>query len=179
MKKLKSIGNQNSYKDGKKSVFERKGITFLILLITIVFVLIVTSGLTISFFNVIDSTNKREYANELNSVQNLVDQYEYMNGKYPVTDNVFSFALVTLPVDEKKQFSEEPGYDDNEIILTEINLHEAGANEITRGIRRNNNEDDIYVVSESTGRVYYLKGEEYDDYIYYTLTDDLKDGLGI
>lgn len=157
----------------------KTGITFFVLVITIMFILIITSTLTISFFNIIDSTNKKEFANEINSLQKLVEQYKFINNKYPVAENEFSFSLVTLRTLEKEQFLDEPGYVDNEVILKEIDLYEAGVEEITRGIRRNDNELDIYVISENTGKVYYLKGEEYDDIKYYTLTNDLKKSLGI
>lgn len=166
-------------KKNKKSKNNKKGITFMVLVITIVFILIITSTLSLSFFNIIDSTNKKEFANEINSIQKLVDQYKFMNNKYPVTDNIFTFNISTLSVDEKVQFSSEEGYDDNEVILNEINLYEAGADEVTRGIRRNDNELDVYVLSETTGRVYYLKGEEYNGVRYYTLTEELKNSLGI
>lgn len=158
---------------------EKKGITFLILIITIVFILIISSTLTISFFNVIDSTNKKEFASEIHSLQKLVDQYKFMNNEYPVVENAFTVSLSTYPMDEKTQFSSEPGYVENEVILKEINLYKAGADEITRGIRRNDNELDVYAVSETTGRVYYLKGEEYDNITYYTLTSDLEESLGL
>lgn len=166
-------------KNNEENKNKKKGVTFFVLVITIIFILIITSGLSISFFNVIDSTNKKEFANEINSIQKLVDQYDFMNNKYPITDNIYTFNLSTLSIDEKIQFSLEEGYEDNQVMFYEINLYEAGVDEIARGVRRNGNELDIYVLSENTGKVYYLKGEEYDGVRYYTLTEELKNSLGI
>lgn len=164
----------------KKNVMKNKrGITFLVLVITITFMLILASTLSISFFNLVDSTNKKEYANEINSIQKVVDQYEFMNGKYPVVDDVVTFSLSTLSAEEKEQFANEPGYATNEVIFKEIDLYEAGVDEVTRGTKADDYGMDVYVVSETTGKVYYLKGEKYDGVKYYTLTNELKKSLGI
>lgn len=157
----------------------KKGITFLILVFTIAIALIIVSSITIAFSNILDSTNKKEYANEINSVQKTIDQYKFLNNKYPVYEVDLKYSLFNFPMYEKRQFLDEEGYDDNEVILKEINLFEAGIDNVTRGVRRKSDNLDIYAVSEKTGRVYYLKGEKYDDVTYYTLTPELKESLDI
>ena len=77
------------------------------------------------------------------------------------------------------QFSSEPDYQSGVISLQELDLVEVGADNITRGLKKDGNANDIYVVSPKTGIVYYLAGQEIDGDYYYTLTDDLKDKLDI
>lgn len=156
---------------------KKRGITFLILVITIVFVLIIATAITVSFNNIIKSTNKKDFANELNTLQKIVDQYKFMNNKYPISPKEITLSLDDMNIAELKQFEDEPGYASKEVILREINLVEAGVDNITRGVKRGYNELDIYTVSETTGKVYYLKSEKFNGIRYYTLTDELKNSL--
>lgn len=162
-----------------KKIESKKGITFLILVFTIAIALIIVSSITITFVNVLDSTNKKEYASEINAVQKAIDQYKFLNNKYPVYAADLQYSLYNFPMYEKNQFLDEEGFDDGEVTLKEINLFEAGIDNITRGVRRNSDKLDIYAVSEKTGRVYYLKGEKHDNVKYYTLTPELKQSLDI
>ncbi len=157
----------------------KNGITFLILVITIVFVLILASTITISFNNIVRSTNKKEFANEINTLQKVIDQYKFMNGKYPVVSEEIILSLNDMNIGELKQFTDEPGYKNKEVVLKQINLVEAGVDNITRGVKREYDELDIYTVSESTGKVYYLKGEKFSGIRYFTLTDELKESLNL
>ena len=162
-----------------KNIKNKRGITFLILVFTIAIAVIIVSTITIAFSHVLDSTNKKEYANEINTVQKVIDQYKFLNNKYPVYEADLKYSLFNFPMYEKRQFVDEEGYDDNEVILKEINLFEAGIDNVTRGVKRKSESLDTYAVSEKTGRVYYLKGEKYDDVTYYTLTPELKESLDI
>lgn len=155
------------------------GITFLILVVTIVFALILATAVTISFENIIDSTNKKEFANEINALQKLVEQYHFMNNKYPVTENEIEISLNGMTLGEKQQFINEPGYENGRIIVKEINLVEADVDNITRGIKADGDTLDVYTVSENTGTVYYLKGVEIEGINHYSLTTELKKSLDI
>lgn len=159
---------------------KKNGVSLLMLVITIVIALILFTVITMSYNNVITSTKQREFANEIHNLQNLVDQYYFMNDKYPVTDSsAIEFDLSTLKSRYKLQFSSEPDYQSGVISLQELDLVEVGADNITRGLKKDGNANDIYVVSPKTGIVYYLAGQEIDGDYYYTLTDDLKDKLDI
>lgn len=136
----------------------------LMALICIVFVLLILAGtLVVSFNNVFISTKEKEFANEIYSIQKLVDQYYFKNAEYPVKGEDISFV---------EQFTNTP------VTGKELDLYEADVNEAKRGKRSNSDEEDIYIVSE-TGVVYYMKGEKIGKNVYYTLTDDLKKQLGL
>ena len=116
----------------------------------------------VSFNNVFNSTREKEFANEIYSIQKLVDQYYFKNRVYPVKGEEVSF------IDSEN----------NTIVGKEIDLYEADVNESKRGKRRNSDSKDIYIIS-ADGVVYYMKGEEIGDNIYYKLTNDLKKKIGL
>lgn len=135
----------------------------LIALVCITFVLLILSGtIIVSFNNVFNSTREKEFANEIYSIQKLVDQYYFKNRVYPVKGEEVSF------IDSEN----------NTIVGKEIDLYEADVNESKRGKRRNSDSKDIYIIS-ADGVVYYMKGEEIGDNIYYKLTNDLKKKIGL
>ena len=142
---------------------KKNGIT-IVALICIIFVILILSGtIIVSFNNVLVSTRQKEFANEVYSIQKLVDQYYFKNGKYPVKGEDISFV-------EKNTYTT--------IIGKEIDLYEADVNESKRGKRYNLDAEDVYIVSED-GSVYYIKGEKIGQKVYYTLTDELKKLLGL
>lgn len=149
----------------------RKGVSLMALVCTIVIMLVLAATVTVSFNQIIKSTREKEFANEVYSIQKLVDQYKFKNNKYPVYDD---YEVEVDISKDKLQFLEE----DSSSIFREINLYEAGVEELNRG-HLTNGDDDIYIVSESTGKVYYLKGVKISNRTFYTLTDELKKKLGI
>lgn len=143
--------------------YNKNGINLMALICITAVLLILAGTIVVSFNNVIISTSQKEFANEIYSIQKLVDQYYFKNGDYPVKGENISFI-------EKSTNTTVTG--------KEINLYEADVNEAKRGKRNNLDEEDIYIVSEA-GVVYYVKGEKIGQNVYYTLTNDLKKQLGL
>ncbi len=158
--------------------YNKKGITLAVLIVTIIITMLLVSAIVVSYSSIKNSTKKKEFAKEIYSIQQLVDAYKFKNEKYPVNTNI-TFSIATLENEDKIQFINEPGYSSNEVIFKIIDLYEAGIESTTRGMQKNSNTNDIYVVSENTGKVFYLKGEEIGDRVYYTLSDDLKKEIGL
>ena len=162
----------------KEKISLKKGVSLIVLLMTIAVMLILLTTITVSSSNIINNSKKRQFAKELYEIQNLVDKYKYENNDYPyiiendenktVKKNVENISNIF--VDEEKV--------DNVITLYPINLSKVGVENLSRGTNKDDNENDVYAFSEKTGKVYYVKGYKVGDDTYYTLTDELKELLG-
>lgn len=137
----------------KEKINEKKGISLAALVCTIAVAVIILSAVTVSYSNIINTTKKREFANEIYTIQKMVEEYYFKNNKYPISDSA----------------------------TNEIDLYELGVNEVKRGLKKDGEENDIYVVDETTGKVTYKKGEKIGGKIYNSLEDydnELKKELG-
>ena len=151
---------------------KRYGLTITALVCTVVVALLLLATIVLSFNNIINSTHEREFANEIYSIQKFVDNYYFRFSRYPITvDGMPPDFLNDLSYDE--DFSGDSL--NSEFYI--IDLSEAGLSEVKRGMQKNNDENDVYVVSLQTGRVYYVKGQDIGGHVYHTLTQSLKDKL--
>ena len=159
----------------------KKGISMIVLLITIAVFLILVTVVTISSNKILNNTKKKQFAREIYEVQNLVDKYKYEKEEYPYTildDNTNESISIDITDEIKNQFENENITEDNKVVLYSIDLNKIGAENITRGIKNNNNLNDIYAFSNKTGIVYYIDGYKVGNNTYYTLTDELKKIIG-
>lgn len=154
----------------------KKGISMLTLGLTIIILVIVTSVVVVSSKTVISSTIKKSFAEEMYSIKNLVEDYEFKHEEYPVKDTVITFDLSSISSENVDQFSEENAVN-NEIKLYEIDLARVGVDSVNVGNGKTSY--DIYAYSLDTNNIYYLKGKKISDKLYYTLTDELYYQIGI
>ena len=155
----------------------RRGISLVILCATIIVVIILVSTIVISTGNIIEKTKKSEFAKEIYSIQTLLKEYNFKNGKYPISNQI-EINLNDIDEKYKEQFKKESGYRDNKVSLNVIDLVELSVENVNRGLKKYG-ESDIYLVSQETGVVYYLLGENIGKDIYYTLTSELKSLIGV
>ena len=153
----------------------KKGITMLVLVVTIAIALVLLTTITVSFSKLTQSTKKKEFAKEILAVQNAIDQYKFMNDKYPVTNDVFEISVASTTV--SSQFMQEASFKTGTVRLSKIDYYEAGIESLSRGM--GSTTDDYYAVSLDTGIVYYVKGQAIGNDLYYRLTDELKNSLNI
>ena len=159
----------------------KKGISMIVLLITIAVFLILVTVVTISSNKILNNTKKKQFAREIYEVQNLVDKYKYEKEEYPYTildDNTNESISIDITDEIKNQFENEDITEDNKVVLYSIDLNKIGAENITRGIKKDNNLKDVYAFSNKTGIVYYIDGYKVGNNTYYTLTDELKKIIG-
>jgi len=146
----------------------KKGIS-LIVLVTIIVVMAILSGIVIiSTQDSIGIVNINAFAVEIFNVQTEVDKYYYMYKKYPTTVS-YELDITTVQDGSLSQFAKET-VTDNKISFKVIDLSGLGITDTQFGKGKDN---DIYVVSEVTGKVYYVAGVNYENAWYYTLTDNL------
>lgn len=110
-------------------------------------------------------------------IQNAVDAYYTKNNAiFPVKDTVI-LDVSNVRANVKGQFIENGETIVNDTItLCEIDYSKIGIDSLKYGRKQNGN-NDIYVLSRETGNVYYALGLEIGNDTYYSLTDDIKNIL--
>lgn len=157
---------------------KKKGISLVILIVTITVIIILSSVVTITGYNAINNSNKFKFASEILYVESMVDSYrENNNGKYPSSYLVYIDMSKIEAKDVDKQFKNED-IKDNTLILNKIDFSLLNPSKLIYGMSNEPESDDIYAISSTTGKVYYVKGAKIGTNNYYTLTDKLKDQIG-
>ncbi|MCX8075302.1 MAG: hypothetical protein N2749_06950 [Clostridia bacterium] len=150
----------------------KKGISLIALTATIAIMLILITTITISGINTADNAKKIAFATEISTVQDSVNAYVLKNdGEFPVK------SLVTVNTSQITsnaitQFSGE-SIDNDELQLNTIDYSLIGITSLKYGALTNG-DNDVYAVSEKTGRVYYIKGLKVGSDTYFTLNNELK-----
>lgn len=153
----------------------KKGVSLVSLVVIIIIMGILAGIVVISGLESTQTINIQTFASEFLSVQNAADEYYKRYEKHPVVTEVL---LNTSEVDagDLNQFENENIVDGN-ISLKIIDISLLGIKDLEYG--RFEQTKDVYVLSENTGKVYYLQGAEYENKVYYTLTDELYELLNI
>lgn len=152
----------------------KKGVTIIALGIAIIVMGMLVGLVSISISDLITETQVKEFASELHQLEYLVREYKTINnGNMNFTSHTISTSDISSEFLE--QISEET-ITDNTVTLYVVDFEKIDAMDTNYG-RQEEGSNDIYLVSQETGNVYYKLGFDYDEKIYYTLTDELKDML--
>lgn len=154
----------------------KKGITLAILSIIILLMIILVTTIVTTGTMAINNSRKIKFASEIALVQEMSDEYaNNNNGQYPVSSSL-EIDLKNVTTVAIKQFDGETK-NASSIILYKIDFSLLGKTDLMYGTSQNGDTTDVYAISKETGRVYYVKGLKAGKNTYYTLTDDLKDGI--
>lgn len=155
----------------------KKGFSFAVLSITILIMIILLTSMTVAGTNTVNNSKKLSFATEINMVEQAVNSYKQKNnGIYPIRENV------VVDISNLNEFSvnqfEANGEDivDRKVVLNEIDFSKISIVSLKYG-NTTEGENDIYVVSPKTGKVYYAKGMKIGNKLYFTLTNELKNSL--
>lgn len=148
----------------------KKGITLITLIITVIVMLILLTTVSITGFSAYNNSVKISLASEIASLQVATDNYYTKSGEYPTNQNV-QLDISNVSENSKEQFMLEDIVD-NKIMLEVIDYTLLGFKSLKYGLSENG-DNDIYAVSNITGKVYYLKGITLGNYTYYSLNDEL------
>lgn len=153
----------------------KKGVSLVSLVVIIIILGILAGIVVVSGLDSAQTINIQTFASELLSVQNATDEYYKRYEKYPVVTEVI---LNTSEVDasDLNQFENE-NIVEGKIYFQIIDISLLGIKDLEYGSFEQTK--DIYVLSENTGKVYYLQGAEYENKVYYTLTEELYELLAI
>ena len=147
----------------------RKGVSLVSLIIVIIVIVILAGIVAISGADIFHATNINTFAIEILNIQTAVDEYYFRHGEYPVTTTV-TYNVSNINTGSLSQFSEETVVN-NSISLKLVNLSLIGIDETEFG--NNEVQNDVYALSVTSGKVYYLAGVEYEGSVYYTITDEI------
>lgn len=157
----------------------KKGISLIVLGIVIIVMGALMGIVVVSTSGTVKETEAREFASEIKQLEYLAKQARNLND-----DKDFDFIPRTLTVssltsEQKTQMSEEIGTGVTSITLYEIDYDAIDATAVKYGKKAGGDTTDVYLVSNTTGKVYYLKGFKWENKTHYTLTDELNSLLSI
>lgn len=150
----------------------KKGISLTTLSIVVVILLILLSTISISITYSVSNAKKLTFAKEMYNIQSLVDEYIQKNGELPETTSIIQIQPSSVEQFDKESFT------NGKILLKVLDLPALDIKNTNYGnakLGKNNAEKakDVYAISQTTGRVYYIAGFKSDSVTYYTLTDEL------
>lgn len=152
----------------------KKGISLIVLMITIAVSIILVSTIVVTGTSVYNNTKKIKFASELSYVEESISSYLLNNGEYPTSSEL---DLNTSEISEDiliEQFKDEEILNNN-IELYEIDFSKLGMIEINLADKEyTSDKANVYLISKKTGKVYYKKGYKVGKNIYYTLNDELR-----
>ena len=139
----------------------KKGLSLSTVVIAISIMLILVSSVSVIGSSAITSANFEEYKSNLDRVSDEVNIYVTDNGTLPVTNEVI--AIYSLGQDFLNQVKEN-GDLANKFYLVDIS--KLNDYNIKKG-RGNVENKDVFLVTENTNNVYYLKGFKYRGKVYF------------
>ena len=169
---------------------KNKGISLIVLLITIAVMLILLTVIVISVDNVSNNSKLSAFATDLSTIEDLTSTYYMQNNSFPVkTENGKEIKdmimtqgdlLNKVGNENKDKFIEElqlnNDYNDESDDLGEyypIDLSKLDVGSSKRGIAKDGDSQDIYVVSYPSMNIYYIKGVKAKKDIYFSLSSKL------
>jgi Tfp pilus assembly protein PilE len=157
---------------------KNKGISLLVLVITIAVSLILLSTVVISTASAIDNATVVAFAKDLKTVSDAVENYYITNSTIPKIDatNLMSSSQVKGLVDTNKLTTFQAEIDLNLDTSCEefyqVDLNKLNVNKTPYGSKLNGN-NDVFVVSVPNLNIYYLKGINAKGTSYFSLSSKL------
>lgn len=139
----------------------KKGLSLSTVVIAISIMLILVSSVSVIGSSAITSANFEEYKSNIDRVSDEINIYVTDNGTLPVTNEVI--AINSLGQDFLNQVKEN-GDLANKFYLVDIS--KLNDYNIKKG-RGNVENKDVFLVTENTNNVYYLKGFKYRGKVYF------------
>ncbi len=154
----------------------KKGVSLIALLSTVIVLGIITSVVIVSGYDIITETEKKEFATEVLSLQKMIKERIITTGEEKIIgEKVVLDGDSNLPVNIQGLLDEmqlEPNVQAGQKELYTIKLENLGIENLRRG-NKNQGQDDVYLYSKVTGKVYYKNGEKIGGNFYYTYSNDL------
>ena len=161
-----------------KKLNKKSGISFIILVLTIVVALILLASAYGVTSNVMNNGVITNFTEDLLMVQDQATLYYTMNGtipKYDDTDKETASNVLSM-VDTKyrAKLQEEMELNkDTQNDFYKIDLSKLDIDRSSRGFSNSGNVSDVFLLAYPTFNVYYLKGASVGDEIYFSLSTRL------
>ncbi|MEG0872712.1 MAG: hypothetical protein RSE00_01910 [Clostridia bacterium] len=140
----------------------KKGMTLVIVTVAITVMLILITAASVIGSGAITTANFEEYNSTLSRVSNVVNEYYMENKELPVTGEVISAQslgndfLVNL---KEKSDEQNP--------LFVVDMTKITDSTIKKG-RGTISSQDVFLVTQNTQNIYYMKGFKYKSHVYYS-----------
>ena len=157
----------------------KRGISLVVMLVTIAVILMITSVTVVTGNNIYNNTKKVKFASEISYVEEIVNTYRLNNnGNFPSSKMIYIDSSRIKSIDLNEQFNNENISDDDDTLaLYKIDFSMLNPHELMYTDINNDSGDNVYCISPTTGRVYFVQGFKIGRKTYYTLTDDLKKSI--
>lgn len=142
-------------------IMNKKGISLIIAVMAITVMSIIISAASVVGSSVITSANFDEFISQINRVSDNVNEYYISNNELPITGEIV--ALESLGNHFIKSVVENGDEGQNLLV---IDMNKIKDSTIKNGIGKTISKD-VFVVSEISHNVYYLKGFKYKDKLYF------------
>ncbi len=154
-------------------LLNKRGFTMVSVGVIVVVTILLISTVVISAVSSISNAKKINFSADIVYIQDEVDNYYIKSGytAYPTGNSVVVDTTLIASVELYQFNGEDIDPVTSEIILNEINFDIIGIKQRVYG--NNESELDKYVVSTTTGKVYYIAGVKATGRTYYTVVPDL------
>ncbi len=153
----------------------KKGITLVSVLIAVAVIFILVTSITISGISTVNNSKKMSLSSEIAMLKNASDSYKIKNdGEYPISDALL-LDVSNVSSNSINQFSDET-IEDNKILLYQIDYNKISVGDLKYG-KLKNGDNDTYVISKKTGKVYYAKGIEIGGVTYFYIQNNSEELL--
>ncbi len=139
----------------------RKGLSLATVVVAISIMLILVSSVSVIGSSAISSANFEEYKSTIDRIADEVNIYITDNGNLPVTNEVI--AINSLGKDFLNQVKENGDLANKFYIVDISKLNDYS---VKKG-KGNVENKDVFLVTENTNNVYYLKGFKYRGKVYF------------
>lgn len=154
----------------------KNGMTIISLMSAVTIILILLATVTVSGIDTAHNAKKIAFGSEIKMIQGAVDSYYTKNNAiFPVKDNAYNLDISSASSKNIKIFQDNEGEGKTSFIVYEIDCNLININNLIYGNKKE--ENDMYVLSRNSGKVYYLKGIKIGNETYYTVTDDIENLL--
>ena len=144
----------------ENKVKSEKGITMVVLVITVLLLMIVTASLATHSYDSLQLSHLTKLDNDIETLNNRVASYYVEHGNLPILDGVMTKEDVSKYISDLSRNDGEKYYIIDLGELDNITLN-YGKGYLSRST-------DSYIINEESHIIYYLKGIYYDDEMHYT-----------
>lgn len=154
---------------------KRSGISMFILLITVIVIIILASTITLSISSLSNKHKINIFVNNLSTIEEYISSLNILKEEMPFDEDLtIDEVRAKLETENLEAFNNEilSNGDNTTTYFKKVNLSKLEINEKNTGYEKKG-QNDIYIYSENTGIVYYLKGIKLDENIYFSINDKL------
>lgn len=147
---------------------KKQGISLVILVITIIVMIIIATVSIVGINNLLIDANKQNFADDLKTIEDGVEEYYLSYGSLPVKDMAMTCDELVNKLSENKELLKQEitnnKDENNNFYIVDLSKLEME----TPKRATTDDELDVFVVATRTLRVYYLKGEKIGNRIYFS-----------